>query len=455
MAELSQTPLFTVANFNDLFIVKHQKDIKEKLSNQNKKYPMVCHNLKEPEFYAENVVLNHYHKLIKIDSELEEHWQNENYEFVYYNLNRLFKVDMENKLKTNKLIDPSIKQKSPNYCPNFHKLNENQIMLRDLKIGGNRIIGKYAISKDFNLLGSYDEKTNSITMFSQCFNPSFKLHNGSIPVQLNISNIRNYPGYILMNETANEYINECCDHNDNNVFNFMYSNLNNISISDNNRNRISAKTGYAEMEEKAKLYRQFCNTQIKLYKKWLNKEFIIVDENLNKIDVKLNEIKFKDIDEIKYPKKDCFDPRTNFIHEVAYINYELFRSHKLDFVDLDETNCPIAQQPDEINDKIKETFGKRKYTIMRKVNNKKPSKSVVFNKTLSYSQLIIDSKNKPEIQEITDSLYDKFYNDLSEIIKEFILEYKNTNKKSNKQTRYDEFLKQKPVFEDIVTIQMF
>ena len=92
---------------------------------------------------------------------------------------------------------------------------------------------------------------------------------------------------------------------------------------------------------------------------------------------------------------------------------------------------------------------------MHKVNNKKPTKSVVFNKTLAHSQLTIDSKNKPEIQEITDSLYDKFYNELSEIIKEFILEYKNTNKKSNKQMRFNEFKLKKPIFENIVTISMF
>lgn len=456
MAELSKISLFNSTNFNELFIVKCQNEIKAKLQLQTKKYPLVIPNLNTSEFYIENVAPKHYQKLITIDGILEQHWDNNDFEFVYYNLNRLFKVDEENKLKTNKPISPSTKQKSPNYCPNFHKLSENQIMLRDLKIGGNRIIAKYAISRHYNLLGSYNENTNSITIFSQCFNPSFKLHTGSVPVQLNINNIKNYPGYILMNETANEYIDACCDHMDNNVFNFMYSNLNNISISDNNRNRISAKTGFNDMEEKANLYRKFCNNQIQLYKKWLNKEFVIVDENLNPIDVKLNEIKFSTIDNNKYPQKPFFDPASNFIHELAYTNYNLFISNiKDNFVELDEKNCPIKQQPDEINKKIIDTFEKRKYTIMHKVNNKKPSKSVVFNKTLACSQLTIDSKNKPEIQEITDSLYDKFYNELSEIIKEFILEYKNTNKKSNKQMRFNEFKLKKPVFEDIVTISMF
>ena len=91
--------------------------------------------------------------------------------------------------------------------------------------------------------------------------------------------------------------------------------------------RISAKTGFNDMEEKANLYRKFCNTQIQLYKKWLNKEFVIVDENLKPIDVKLNEIKFSTIDNNQYPQKPFFDPQTNFIHEIAYTNYNLFISN--------------------------------------------------------------------------------------------------------------------------------
>ena len=457
MAELSQISIFSITSFNELFIVKCQTEIKAKLPMQNKKYPLVIPNLNTPEFYYENVAITHHKKLIKIDSDLKDHWENGDYEFVYFNLNRLFKVDEENKLKTNKLISPSKKQKSPNYCPNFHKLAANQIMLRDLKIGGNRIIGKYAISKHYNLLGSYDENTNSITMFSQCFTPAFKLHNGSIPVQLNINNIRNYPGYILMNETATEFINECVDHNDNNVFNFMYSNLNNISISDNNRNRITAKTGFNDMEEKANLYRKFCNTQIKLYKKWLNKEFIIVDENLKPINVKLNEIKFRPIDQDRYPQKPFFDPQSNFIHEIAHTNYNLFMSKiETGYVELTEKNCPIKQQPEEINKKIIETFEERKYIIMEKINNKKPSQTAVFNKILEYSNLKIDSKNKPQIQEITDKLYDQFYVNLKKIIEDFIIEFNNSNPKpNNNKTRFNAFIKEKPIFANIVTISNF
>lgn len=456
MAELSKISLFSKLDFNDLFIVKCQNEIIAKLQIQTKRYPLVVPNLNKPEFYYENVVPKHYQKLFQIDSILEEHWNNKDFEFVFYNLNRLFKVDEENKLKTNKLIEPNLKQKSPNYCPNFHKLEENQIMLRDLKIGGNRVIAKYAISRHFNLLGSYDEFSNSITMFSQCFNPSFKLHSGSVPVQLNISNIKNYPGYILMNETANEYINECCDHTDNNVFNFMYYNLNNISISDNNRNRISAKTDYKEMEEKAKLYRKFCNTQIKLYKMWLNNEFVIVDENLNKIDVKLNSVKFKAIDDNKFPQKQFFDPKTDFIHEIAYNNYNLFMSRISDsFVELDENNCPIKQQPHEINKIIKETFHDNKFTIMHKVDGKKPTKITVLNKILDYSKLNIDNKNKPKIQKITDVLYNEFYEDLSQKIQKFLLEFKKTHKRSNPQMRLDAFISNLPIYSKIVTISMF
>lgn len=457
MASLYDIPLFNKSSFNELFIVKSQNEIKAKLQLQNKKYPLIIPNLNTPEFYYENVDSKHYQKLIKIDSELEQYWQNGEFDFVFFNLNRLFKVDINNKLKTNKLIQPSLKQRSPNYCPNFHKLNENQIILRDLKIGGNRVIGKYAISKHYNLFGSYDENTNSITMFSQCFLPAFKLHSGSVPVQLNISNIKNYPAYILMNETANEFINQCCDHDDNNTFNFMYSNLNNISISDNNRNRITAKTGFNDMKEKAELYRKFCNTQTELYQKWLKKEFVIVDENLKPINVKLNEIKFKPIDESVYPKKEHYDPSTNFIHTTAYINYEIFRSKLVNgYVELNENNCPLKQQPEEIKQKIEETFVEKQYEIMVKINDKRPTKTAVFNKILHYSNLKIDTKNKPEIQKITDQLYDDFYKNLSDRIDEFRLEFgKNKPKPNNKQTRYTEFIKQIPVFSPIVRILDF
>ena len=457
MAELSQISIFRSSDFNELFIVKCQNEIKAKLLTQTKKYPLIIPNLNTPEFYLENVAISHHKKLIKIDDELKTQWENENYEFVFFNLNRLFKVDEENKLKIQKPINPNIKQKSPNYCPNFHKLTENQIMLRDLKLGGNRRIGKYAISKHYNLLGSYDENSNSITIFSQCFNSGFRLHNSSVPVQLNVANIKNYPGYILMNETANEYIDECCDHNDNNAMNFMYSNLNNISISDNNRNRITAKGGFNDMEEKAKLYRKFCNSQIELYKKWLNKEFVIVDENLNTINVKLNEIKFKPIDNNQYPQKPYFDPQSNFIHEIAYNNYNLFISNiNTDFVELDEINCPIKEQPEEINKKIIKTFNERKYNIMEKIDNKKPQKKAVFNKILKYADLEIDNKNKTEIQKITDKLYDEFYENLKKIIVEFKLEFAKTKPKpNNKKTRFEAFLNQKPAFSKIVTISDF
>lgn len=457
MASLYDIPLFNKSSFNELFIIKSQTEIKAKLQLQTKKYPLVIPNLNTPEFYYENVDSKHYQKLIKIDSELEQYWKNGDYEFVFFNLNRLFKVDINNKLKTNKVIQPSLKQRSPNYCQNFHKLNENQIMLRDLKIGGNRIIGKYAISKHYNLLGSYDENTNSITMFSQCFSPAFKLHIGSTPVQLNVNNIKNYPAYILMNETANEYINECTDHNDNNVFNFMYSNLNNISISDNNRNRISAKTTFNDMKEKAELYRKFCNSQTELYQKWLNKEFIIVDENLNQIDVKLNEIKFKPIDESVYPKKEHFDPSTNFIHTIAYINYELFRSKLINgYVKLNENNCPLKQQPEEIKQIINNTFKDNQYRIMEKINDKKPTRTAVFNQILHYSNLQIDTKNKAEIQQITDNLYDDFYKNLSDIIDGFKLNFAKTKPKpNNKKTRFEAFKKEYPVFSPIVRISDF
>jgi len=453
MAELSQISIFGSSDFNELFIVKCQNEIKAKLLTQTKKYPLIIPNLNTPEFYLENVAINHHKKLIKIDDELKNQWENENYEFVFFNLNRLFKVDEENKLKINKPINPNTKQKSPNYCPNFHKLTENQIMLRDLKLGGNRIIGKYAISRHYNLLGSYDENSNSITIFSQCFNSGFRLHNSSVPVQLNVANIKNYPGYILMNETANEYIDECCDHNDNNAMNFMYSNLNNISISDNNRNRITAKSGFNDMEEKANLYRKFCNSQIELYKKWLNKEFVIVDENLNPINVKLNEIKFKPIDEKIYPQKPHFDPQSNFIHEIAYNNYNFFISNiNENFVELDEKNCPIKEQPEEIKEKIIETFNKRKTNIMEKRGNSRPKKATVFNRTLQYANLKIDSKNKEQIQEITDELYDKFYEELKNIIKEFKLEFEKTKPKPNNQkTRFEAFINKKPAFSKIVT----
>lgn len=454
MSELSQISIFNSTDFNELFIVKCQNEIKEKLLTQTKKYPLIIPNLNTPDFYLENVEITHHKKLIKIDDELKNQWENENYEFVFFNLNRLFIVDAENKLKTQKPINQNTKQKSPNYCPNFHKLTENQIMLKNLKLGGNRVIGKYAISKHYNLLGSYDEKSNSITIFSQCFNSAFRLHNGSVPVQLNVNNIKNYPGYILMNETANEYIDECTDHNDNNACNFMYSNLNNISISDNNRNRITAKSGFNDMEEKAKLYRKFCNTQVELYRKWLNKEFIIVDENLNPINVKLNEIKFRPIDEKIYPQKRCFDPQSNFIHEIAYNNYNLFISNiNKDFVELDENNCPIREQPEEINQKITDTFNKNKYTIMQKNNNKKPTKKAVFDKILEYSNLKIDSKNKPQMQEITDGLYDKFYEDLKEIKEKFVAEF--NQKPNNKKTRYEAFKDKNPIFSNIVTISDF
>lgn len=456
MSELSQISIFNSTDFNELFIVKYQNEIKAKLLTQTKKYPLIIPNLNTPEFYLENVAINHHKKLIKIDDELKNQWESENYEFVLFNLNRLFIVDTENKLKTQKPINPSTKQKSPNYCPNFHKLTENQIMLRNLKIGGNRIIGKYAISKHYNLLGSYDENTNSITIFSQCFTPAFRLHNGSVPVQLNVSNIKNYPGYILMNETANEYINECTDHNDNNVFNFMYSNLNNISISDNNRNRITAKSGFSDMEEKAELYRKFCNTQVELYKKWLNKEFVIVDENLNPINVKLNEIKFRPIDTNIYLLKRCFDPQSNFIHEIAYNNYRLFTSNiNKDFVELDEKNCPIKEQPDEINQKIIKTFNEEKYNIMKKNGNVKPKKATVFNRILQCANIKIDSKNKAQIQEITDGLYDKFYEELKNVIEKFKTEFKKTTPKSNQKTRFAAFKEQISIYSEIVTISDF